>query len=107
VHREIDEPAVGMTHVVAGGQVLDGASGGYFGFLGEFETCPDWAPTLDKRRQCARLALKTMSDHRFDHRANRLAKVRNVSRLGSQSSILELAAISLILLGTLKAIFAG
>src|SRR5579871_1961703 len=31
VHRENDQPAAGMTHVIAGGQVLDGASGGYLG----------------------------------------------------------------------------
>lgn len=30
------------------------------GSLRGFEKCPDWAPTLDKRRRCARIALKTM-----------------------------------------------
>ena len=34
------------------------------GSLGEFETCPDWVPILDKRRRFARIALKTMGDQR-------------------------------------------
>jgi len=53
---------------------------------GEFETCPDWVPTLDKRRGCARFSLKTMDVRGFDHRAIWPAKIRNVSRLGSQIS---------------------
>jgi hypothetical protein len=48
------------------------------GSLGEFETCPDWVPVMDTGQQFARIALKTMGDHGFDHRANREAKVRNV-----------------------------
>jgi len=40
------------------------------GSLGEFEMCPDWAPAMNTGRQFARIALKTMGDHGFDHRAN-------------------------------------
>ena len=54
------------------------------GSLGEFEACPDWVPVMDTGQQFARIALKTMGDHRFDQRANRAAKVRNASRVGSQ-----------------------
>jgi hypothetical protein len=39
------------------------------GSLGEFETCPDWASTLDKRRRCVRIALKTVDVCGFDQRA--------------------------------------
>src|ERR1019366_10239037 len=53
---------------------------------GEFETCPDWVPTVDKRRRCARIDLKTMDVCGFDQWANWVAKVRNASRLGSQFS---------------------
>jgi hypothetical protein len=53
--------------------------------FGEFETCTDWVPTVDKRRRCGRIDLKIMDLGGFDQRANRVAKVRNVSRLGSQS----------------------
>jgi len=41
-------------------------------------------PGMDTRQFVARTALETMGVHWFDHRANWLAKVRNVSRLGSQ-----------------------
>ena len=51
------------------------------GSLAELETCPDWVPAMDTGQQFARIAIKTMGDHGFDHRANRVAKVRNVSRL--------------------------
>src|ERR1039458_8294233 len=64
-------------------------SGSYPGPNGEFETCPDWAPSLDKRRQCARFALRTMDVCGFDQRASCLTEVRNVSRLGSQVSKLQ------------------
>ena len=53
---------------------------------GEFETCPDWVPTVDKRRRCARIDLKTMDVGGFDQRDNWPAKVRNVSSVGSQKS---------------------
>ena len=33
------------------------------GSLGEFETCPDWAPVMDTGQQFARIAIKTMGDH--------------------------------------------
>jgi hypothetical protein len=80
-----NQPTVGMTHVIAGGQVLDdGGSGSHFGSLGEFETRPDWVPGLDKRRRAAPITLKTIRRPRFDHSAIWAAKVRNVSRLGSQ-----------------------
>ena len=52
---------------------------------GEFETCPDWVPTVDKRRRCARIDLKTMDVCGFDQRDSWPAKVRNVSILGSQN----------------------
>jgi hypothetical protein len=39
---------------------------------------------VDKHRRRAQTALKTMRAHEFDQRARWLAKVRNVSRLGSQ-----------------------
>jgi hypothetical protein len=57
------------------------------GFLfspGQFETCPDWVPAMDTGQQFARIALKTMGDHAFDQRVNRVAKVRNVSSVGRQ-----------------------
>ena len=54
--------------------------------LGEFETCPDWVPSMDTGQRVARIILKTMDVYGFDHRANRVAKVRNVSRLGSHKS---------------------
>jgi hypothetical protein len=54
------------------------------GSPGEFETCPDWVPAMDTGQRVARIALKTMGDHGFDQRADRVAKVRNVSRMGSQ-----------------------
>ena len=56
------------------------------GSLGEFETCPDWAPGMDTERPSASIMMKTKSVHGFDHTANWTAKVRNVSRLGSQIS---------------------
>ena len=36
----------------------------------EFETCPDWAPSLEQRRRCAGTALKKMHVCGFDQRAN-------------------------------------
>ncbi len=51
------------------------------GSLGEFETCPDWVPAMDTGQQFAWIALKTMGDHGFDQRADRVAKVRNVSKV--------------------------
>jgi hypothetical protein len=51
---------------------------------GQFETCPPWVPGMDSGERFARIAEKTIPVHRFDHRANWAAKVRNVSRLGSQ-----------------------
>jgi hypothetical protein len=38
--------------------------------LGEFETCSDWVPALDKRRRYARIALKTIDVCGFDQRVN-------------------------------------
>jgi hypothetical protein len=57
------------------------------GSVGEFETCPDWVPTMDHGSVIARIALRTMDVHGFDHRANWTAEVRNVSRLGSQPNL--------------------
>jgi hypothetical protein len=51
---------------------------------GELETCPAWVPAMDTVQRSARIALKTMGVHGFDHIANWVAKVRNVSGLGSQ-----------------------
>jgi hypothetical protein len=42
--------------------------------------------TVDKHRRPARITLKTIGLHGFDHRATWAAKVRNVSRLGSHPS---------------------
>ena len=47
----------------------------------EFETCP---PGMDTGQQLAQIEIKTMSDPGFGHKANRVAEVRNVSRLASQ-----------------------
>ncbi len=52
------------------------------GPLGGFETCPVWVPAMDSCRQFARITLNTMPVHGFDQRANRVAKVRNVSNVG-------------------------
>ena len=53
-------------------------------FLGEFETCPDWAPSLDGRATFARMPLIRKQLQRFERAAFHAANVRNVSRLGSQ-----------------------
>src|SRR2546425_12181603 len=50
----------------------------------EFEMCPRWGPGMDKRRRSPRISLKALLVERFDQRASWPAKVRNVSRLGSQ-----------------------
>lgn len=47
--------------------------------------CPPWI----RGHWSPRITAKTIGVHWFDHRANWLARVRNVSRLGSQISILE------------------
>jgi hypothetical protein len=52
------------------------------GSPGEFQPCPDWVPTMDSGQRFARITLKTMPVHRFDHSASWPAKVRNVSYLG-------------------------
>jgi hypothetical protein len=49
----------------------------------EFETCPVWVPGVDVGRRAAVILMKTILFQGFDHRANWVAKVRNVSRLGS------------------------
>src|SRR5271169_5340148 len=41
---------------------------------------------MDRGQQLAWIALKTKGDHGFDKRANRVARVRNVSNVGSQIS---------------------
>jgi hypothetical protein len=53
---------------------------------GEFETCPDWVPGMDTGQRLAPINLKTLRVHGLDHSANWAAKVRNVSRLGSQNT---------------------
>jgi hypothetical protein len=57
------------------------------GSLGEFETCPDWVPGMDTARPFASMMIKTESVHGLDHTANWLAKVRNVSSVGSHSKL--------------------
>src|ERR1022692_2035619 len=56
------------------------------GSLREFETCPDWVPSMDTARPSASMMMKNKIVHGFDHTANWIAKVRNVSRLGSQQN---------------------
>jgi hypothetical protein len=53
---------------------------------GEFETCPDWVPTLDRRPRCARISPKTIDVCGFDQRGQLAAKVRNVSQTGEPKS---------------------
>jgi hypothetical protein len=54
------------------------------GSLCEFETCPGWGPVVDDDRRPTPILLKTHRVDRFDHNASGAAKVRNVSKLGSQ-----------------------
>ena len=61
-----------------------GGSGGTPFRPQKFETCPDWGASLDKEPRFPPIILKTLDVHEFDHSANCPAKVRNVSRLGSQ-----------------------
>ena len=51
---------------------------------GEFETCPSWVPVVDDAPRGKSILLKTHPADRFDHSTGWPAKVRNVSRLGSQ-----------------------
>jgi hypothetical protein len=51
----------------------------------EFETCPIWVPGKDKFQRFVPIILKVIGFERFDHSASWPAKVRNVSRLGSQN----------------------
>jgi hypothetical protein len=37
------------------------------GSPGEFETCPDWVPTMDSCQQFERITMKTTPVHKFDH----------------------------------------
>jgi hypothetical protein len=60
------------------------ALGGILRSPGEFETCPDWVPGRDTVRLSAPMMVKAKSVHGFDHTANWMAKVRNVSSVGSQ-----------------------
>jgi hypothetical protein len=55
---------------------------------GEFETCPIWGPSVDRCWPSTPIILKTLGVARFDQSANWTAKVRNVSRLGSQFKVL-------------------
>jgi hypothetical protein len=57
---------------------------GILGSPGQFEMCPDWVPAMDGRRRYTPIILKILAADRFDHSASWPAKVRNVSRLGSQ-----------------------
>jgi hypothetical protein len=58
---------------------------GYTVRLGEFETCPRWARSLDGRASFARKPLARRQLEWFERTAFQAAKVRNVSRLGSHS----------------------
>jgi len=40
---------------------------------------------MDTGQRSARITVKTIVVHRFDRRASRVAKVRNVSKVGSQT----------------------
>src|ERR1035441_5047758 len=51
--------------------------------LGEFETCPNWGPSVDTHRRPTRISLKGLRFHQFDHSVSWPTKVRNVSRPGS------------------------
>jgi len=42
---------------------------------------------MDTGQQFAQIAVNTMDDHGFDQRANRVAKVRDVSSMGSQEAV--------------------
>jgi hypothetical protein len=44
---------------------------------------------MDGRRRTTPIILKTLDVDRFDHSASWPAKVRNVSRLGSQTKLLD------------------
>jgi len=63
------------------------------GFIDEFEKCPDWVPAMDTGQRSAGITLRTTGVNGFDHWANWLAKVRNVSRLGSQIAFSMMSAI--------------
>ena len=54
----------------------------------EFETCPGWGPSVDRCWRSTPIILKTLGVDWFDQSANWPAKVRNVSRLGSQTKSL-------------------
>jgi hypothetical protein len=56
---------------------------------GEFETCPSWGPGVDRCWPSTAIILKTLGVDWFDQSASWPAKVRNVSRLGSQINIFE------------------
>ena len=46
---------------------------------------PDWGPAMDTGARCAPIILKILRVEAFDYSASCAAKVRNVSRLGSQT----------------------
>ena len=57
---------------------------------GEFETCPDWASTLDKRRRCARIALKTMDVCGFDQKATEPQKFETCPAWGARKIVVSI-----------------
>ena len=61
--------------------------------LGEFETCPNWGPSVDTHRRPTRISLKGLRFHQFDHSVSWLAKVRNASTMGSQLFLFQISAI--------------
>jgi hypothetical protein len=54
--------------------------------IGQFEKCPRWDPIVDDGWRSTPIPLKTHQVERFDHNGSWAAKVRNVSRVGSQKT---------------------
>jgi hypothetical protein len=59
----------------------------------EFETCPDWVPSLDGSASSARMPLVRKRLDWFERAVLQAAKVRNVSNVGSQLLVPENRAI--------------
>ena len=76
-----------MTYFAKGRRLeMDAVSekAGHTARLGEFETLPNWGPGVDTRRWTVWISMKGLHFWEFDHSPSWSAKVRNVSRLGSQ-----------------------
>jgi hypothetical protein len=57
------------------------------GSIGEFETCPDWVPSLDAIATIDCMPACTKELTRFERTGIYAARVRNVSRLGSHAGV--------------------